>query len=102
MTTTSPLRLEPYKQTPVFDETSIPEGLLRRHTTKAGVWARIHVLEGELVFRLLEPEASEVRLSPTRGGEVGPQVPHEVAACGPVRFYVEFLRPIEAPPVGSE
>ena len=100
-TTPSP-RLAPYKQTPVFDETSIPAGLLRRHTTKAGVWARIHVLEGELVFRILEPAPSEVRLSPTQGGEVGPQVPHEVAVCGPVRFYVEFLRPIDAPRAGSE
>lgn len=96
---TPPSDLVAYRRTPVFDEQGIPAGLLRRHTTKAGVWARIHVLEGELVFRLLEPVASETHLSPGRPGEVGPEVPHEVEARGPVRFYVEFLRPrgAEAP-----
>lgn len=89
--------LERYKQTPVFDEGSIPAGLLRRHTTKAGVWARIHVVEGELVFRILEPTPHAIRLSPSRVGEVEPEVPHEVEVCGPVRFYVEFLRPTQGP-----
>jgi tellurite resistance-related uncharacterized protein len=90
---TSPPALEAYRQTPVFDESSIPAGLLRRHTTKSGVWARIHVLEGELLFRFLEPTPRELRLTPARVGEVEPEVPHEVAVCGPVRFFVEFLRP---------
>ncbi|MFO0690622.1 MAG: DUF1971 domain-containing protein [Myxococcota bacterium] len=99
--TTSPPRLEAYKQTPVFDETSIPAGLLRHHTTKAGVWARIHVVEGELVLRILEPPSREIRLTPQRGGEIAPQVPHEIEARGPVRFYVEFLRAVEAEPARS-
>jgi len=82
-----------YRQTPVFDQSSIPAGLLRRHTTKAGVWARIHVLEGELLFRTLEPVAREEVLDPGRPGLVAPEVPHEVAPRGAVRFFVEFLRP---------
>jgi tellurite resistance-related uncharacterized protein len=89
--------LEAYRRTPVFDESSIPAGLLRRHATKAGVWAHIHVLEGELVFRLLEPPAGEERLSPDRVREIEPEVLHEVEARGPVRFYVEFLRPASRP-----
>ncbi len=88
----APLDLEAYRATSVFDAATIPAGLLRRHTTKAGVWARIHVLEGELVFRVLEPVVTEERLSPERTMLVEPQVPHEVEVCGPVRFYVEFLR----------
>ena len=87
-----PIELEAYRRTPVFDESSIPAGLHRRQTTKPGVWARIHVLEGRLLFRLLEPSTSESYLTPERPGEVAPEVPHEVAVCGPVRFYVEFLR----------
>lgn len=90
----APLDLEPYRTTPVFDADTIPAGLLRRHSTKAGVWARIHVLEGELVFRLLEPRAADERL---RAGDpdrlVAPQALHEVEARGPVRFFIEFLRP---------
>jgi tellurite resistance-related uncharacterized protein len=90
------LRLASYRKTPIFDESSIPAGLLHRHSTKAGVWARIHVLEGTLLFRLLEPVPIEYPLTPERPGEVEPEAPHEVAVCGPVRFYVEFLRPLEA------
>lgn len=98
---TPPTDLVAYRRTPVFDAQTIPAGLLRRHTTKAGVWARIHVVEGTLVFRLLEPVPSETRLSPERPGEVGPEVAHEVEACGPVRFYVEFLKPRDAEAPGA-
>ncbi len=70
----------------------MPRGLLHRHTTKSGVWARIEVLEGELLFRVLEPVVSEERITPARVGVVPPEVPHEVGLVGPVRFYVEFLR----------
>lgn len=87
-----PSDLEAYRQTPIFDETTVPAALLRRHTTKAAVWGRICVLEGELVYRVLEPEIREERLVPGRDGVVAPQVPHEVEPVGHVRFFVEFLR----------
>jgi tellurite resistance-related uncharacterized protein len=87
-----PPDLEAYRRTPIFDEATVPRGLLHRHTTKAGVWGRIEVLEGELVFRVLEPVVREERLSPARDGIVEPEVPHEVELVGPVRFFVEFLR----------
>ncbi|HPG29102.1 MAG: DUF1971 domain-containing protein [Spirochaetaceae bacterium] len=81
-----------YRRTPEFDETSVPDALLRRHDTKAGTWGRIHVLEGRLRYRILEPAREEHVLEPGRDGIVEPQVPHEVEPLGPVRFYVEFLR----------
>ena len=94
-----PAGLTVTKRTPVFDEATTPAGLLRDHTTKPGVWARIRVLEGELGFRTLGPAPEEHLLTPTRPGIVPPELPHEVALRGPVRFCVEFLR--EAPE-GSE
>ena len=84
--------LEAYRQTPIFDEATIPSGLLRRHTTKSGVWGRIRVLEGELLYRVLEPVLREERRVPGRDGLVEPQMPHEVEPVGRVRFFVEFLR----------
>ena len=92
MVPTLPADLEAYRRTPTFDQGTIPSGLLRRHTTKAGVWGRIHVLEGELLYRVLEPKPSEERLTPGHDGVVEPEVPHEVEPVGPVRFFVEFLR----------
>lgn len=87
----------PYQQTREFSEATVPASLRRRHTTKPGVWARIHVLDGALRYRILAPPEEEHVLSPERAGIVEPEVPHEVEPLGPVRFYVEFLRCPEPP-----
>ena len=71
---------------------TVPKGLLRSHSTAAGVWGRICVLEGELLYRELEPERRETLLGPGLDGVVVPQQRHEVEPRGRVRFYVEFLR----------
>ena len=81
-----------YGGTPEFSENTIPASLLRSHRTKAGTWAKIVVLEGRLLYRILEPGIEEIELSPERPGIVEPEVPHEVGARGPVRFRVEFWR----------
>lgn len=84
-----PPEVSPYRRTPVFDQDSLPAALRREHSTKAGVWAVIHVLEGRLRYRTLEPP-SETLLSPEQPGLIRPQQLHEVAPEGPVRFFVEF------------
>lgn len=84
-----------YRRTDVFTETSVPKGLLKSHSTKAGVWGLIRVLEGRLGYRVTDPSrpASQVELTPeTPPGLVEPTILHEVAPIGPVRFYVEFHR----------
>ena len=81
-----------YQRTREFSESTIPAGLLRRHTTKAGVWGRICVLEGALRYRIHGSQPEEHVLSPERAGIVEPEVPHEVEPVDEVRFYVEFLR----------
>jgi len=87
-----PIDARGYRQTPEFTETTIPAGLLRRHATRPGVWGRIHLLEGALRYRILEPVLEEVELRPGLDGVVEPEVPHEVEPIGRVRFYVEFSR----------
>ena len=81
-----------YGGTPEFSENTIPASLLRSHRTKAGTWAKIVVLEGRLLYRILEPGIEEIELSPERPGIVEPEKAHEVEARGPVRFRVEFWR----------
>ena len=81
-----------YRRTPEFGEDTVPSALLRRHSTKAGVWGRIRVLSGKLRYRILEPATEEHVLEPGRDGIVEPEVPHEVEPIGVVRFHVEFLR----------
>jgi tellurite resistance-related uncharacterized protein len=81
-----------YKKTPEFTEVTVPPGLLKAHQIKAGTWGKINVTEGQLRYRILEPELEEVLLSPDVFGVVEPTVLHEVEPDGKVQFHVEFFR----------
>jgi tellurite resistance-related uncharacterized protein len=73
--------------------------LLKAHTTKEGAWGLIHVLEGRLAYRIIDPRrpVSETVLTPEDPpGVVEPTILHEVEPLGPVRFFVEFHRREEA------
>ena len=84
----------PYKVTPVFDDDSLPAGLRRVHSTKAGTWGVIRLLEGRL--QLAFPDSGEsFVLTPDLPGLVAPQEPHLVEPLEPFRMQVEFHR---APP----
>ena len=89
---TLPAGLVSYRRTPQFDQSNVPKGLLGRHDTKAGTWALIQVLSGEIVDRILEPLTEDHRLVPGSPGVVEPGVAHQLVLDGPVRFYVEFFR----------
>jgi len=101
--TNLPAGLTAYKQTPIFDQNSLPAGLRREHRTKAGVWALIHVVEGRLRYRILDP-FGEVILTAGTPGVVRPEQPHEVEPLGPMRMYVEFFsaRRVEGAPHASQ
>ena len=86
-----PKDFAPYKRTPEFTETTVPAGLTRNHSTKAGVWAKINVVEGRLLYKV-DPLAAEFELSSDAPGIVVPEVAHHVEPMGNVRFYVEFYR----------
>ena len=89
---TLPENLVAYKRTPEFTETSVPEGLLHAHSTKAGVWGKIVILSGQLTYRILTPAIEEILLSSSVHGVVEPTIKHEVIPQPGVRFYVEFYR----------
>ena len=76
----------------MFTEATVPPGLLRSHRTAPGTWGLICVLEGRLLYRVLDPLSERVLDPAGAPGLVEPGVPHEVAPLGPVRFQVEFYR----------
>lgn len=85
----------PYRRTDIFTEATVPKALLKVHSTKQEVWALIHVLEGQLLYRITDPTQparTEVLTPETPPGVIEPVILHEVAPLGPVRFYVEFHR----------
>lgn len=87
-----PANVSAYKRTDTFSEKTVPAGLLKSHSTKAGVWGKIVILEGELRYRILEPAIEDHVLTPEHFGVVEPKVLHEVMPLGKVSFYVEFLK----------
>lgn len=81
-----------YKRTPTFNNDTVPEGLLNNHNTKAGTWGRITVIEGGILYTILEPATEEYELSVDVAGIVEPTVLHKIALREATSFYVEFYR----------
>jgi tellurite resistance-related uncharacterized protein len=94
MKTSLPEGLTSYKRTPTFTEASVPEGLLKDHSTKEGTWGLIHVEEGSLRYVVSDARRprSEWLLTAGIPGIVEPTIKHHVELHGAVRFHVEFLR----------
>jgi tellurite resistance-related uncharacterized protein len=86
---------EPYRRTSEFTTETIPDALRSAHNTKPGVWGLIHVVDGQLLYRVLDPVSETVLHPGGPPGVIEPQVLHEVAPLGPVRFFVEFYREAE-------
>lgn len=78
-----------YRRTNEFTEQTLPAGLRKDHSTKPGVWALIHVLEGRLRYCVPSWRYDEV-LEPGKLGIVAPEVEHFVEPQGAVRMFVEF------------
>lgn len=79
----------PYRSTPIFTQDSLPPALRSAHSTKAGVWGVIRVLEGCVRYRI-ESQDTDQMLSPGVPGFVQPQELHHVEPIGDIRMQVEF------------
>lgn len=88
-----------YKSTATFDASTVPNGLLRAHATKPGVWGLLVVLAGRLQFTL-EGDPTSARggglsrvLGPGERLVIEPEVAHHVALLDTsTQFRVEFHR----------
>ena len=80
-----------YKETRVFDNDSVPAGLLKTHSVKSGTWGQIVVLEG-MVHYVMEDEDLTVVLRPAIVGIIAPTRPHRVIIQPGARFKVQFSR----------
>lgn len=87
-----PENVRVYKKTDVFDENSVPQGLLKDHNTRPNVWGKINVIEGKLLYTIQSNSVEEVELTPRKFGVVEPEVKHFVKPLGQVKFFVEFLK----------
>ena len=81
-----------YKRTSVFDAKTTPLGLRKSHTTKAGVWGQIVVLEGRVLYVIENEEDASFILRPGVDGAIAPEAPHHVDPYEDASFFVRFLR----------
>lgn len=52
---------EAYGRSPEFTPETLPAKLQSAHSTKAGVWALLHIIEGEVLYQLEPPRQGELR-----------------------------------------
>jgi hemoglobin len=86
-----------YGRSPDFTPDNLPEKLKAAHSTKAGTWGLLHVLEGKVVYRLEPPRSGKRIAAAGESVVIESEVRHRVAFVEPGRFYVEFYR-AAAPP----
>lgn len=92
MTTQIPTGYERTRTTPIFDNRSVPAGLLDAHRVADGVWGRLVVHTGEVVFIFDDEPDTPIRV---RGGghvDIPPARPHHLELDEHATFAVEFYR----------
>jgi hemoglobin len=87
-----PPGLEVYGRSPEFSSANLPAKLQSAHSTKAGTWGLLRVIEGKLRYVLEAPQRDERTV--TAGGTVviEPEALHHVEFIEPGRFFIEFCR----------
>lgn len=84
------MRAEPYKVTAIWDQDTLPAAIRNEHSTKAGTWGLLRVLDGEV--DLVFSAGHTVRVTVGQPGVIPPQDVHHVEFTGPFRMQVEFYK----------
>lgn len=87
-----PHNAEAYGRSPDFTFDNLPDKLRSAHSTKAGTWGLLHVLEGKIRFELEPPKTGTREAVPSETIVIEPEVLHHVELLEPGRFFIEFYR----------
>jgi hemoglobin len=87
-----PAGVEAYGRSPDFTPDTMPPQLRSAHSTKAGTWGLLHVLEGAVDYQLESPNEGERTVAAGGTVVIEPEIRHHVAFREPGRFFVEFYR----------
>jgi tellurite resistance-related uncharacterized protein len=99
-----PAALEHGRTTDVFDNTTVPAGLLRAHRVADGVWGNLVVHSGAVTFVFDDDPEHPITVGAGEAVAIPPARQHHLELDGPATFAVEFHRiPTAAVPVvGTE
>ncbi len=80
------------RTTDVFDNDTVPAGLLRAHRVATGVWGRFIVYTGLVTFVFEDTPDQAIGVSANEHVVVPPARPHQLELNEPSTFAVEFYR----------
>lgn len=92
-----PAGLALVRTTDLFDQDSVPAGLLRAHRVADGVWGRLVVHDGTVVFVFEDDPSRPIDVTAPDSVVIPPGRLHHVEIIGPTRFTVEFHRAVGTP-----
>ena len=81
--------VSPYRTTNNFTAETVPAGLLRQHSLKAGSWGILQVKQGRVLF-IPDDGGKSVSLLAGQSRVVLPEHPHHIEISDDVRFCIEF------------
>lgn len=84
-----PINFTKFSETPEFNENRLPEALKKDHKTQVGIWGKIVVTEGRVLYHVKDLIEE---LMPERAGIIVPELVHRVEPVGAVIFHIEFYR----------
>lgn len=87
-----PEGLHHVRTTDVFDESTVPAGLLCAHRVADGVWGRLVVHTGSVTFVFDDHPDDPLTLDAGDAMVIPPARQHHVELGGPATFAVEFHR----------
>lgn len=87
-----PTGLELARTTDVFDNDSVPPGLLRAHRVASGVWARLVVRTGSIKFVFEDEPERALNVAAGESVVIPPGRLHHVELDAPATFVIEFHR----------
>ena len=86
-----PADVSKYKETKVFNATTVPKGLLKDHATKADVWGKLQVHVGTVMY-VDVASAKEREVTSGSFQIIEPEALHFIQPSEEAEFHVEFYR----------
>jgi tellurite methyltransferase len=87
-----PVTATRYREGPIWDQQTVPRGLLAAHRLKPGVWGELTILEGRVRLRYLPPLDRVRELGSGDTASIPPELPHQLELTGDVRLRLDFWR----------
>ncbi|MEN3950560.1 DUF1971 domain-containing protein [Iodidimonas sp. SYSU 1G8] len=88
---TIPETMQAYQKTQIYTDKTTPGMMKNDHSVRNGVWAKIVVQKGEVVYEVPTRQETQT-LTPESPGIIEPMVTHRILPQPGAKFYLEYYR----------